>query len=118
MRAHPRSWGPGREALARRRLLSFPRRGAYKANQTALVLDPGWAENTQINTIEPSPTNETSENGRLSFELGPIKAGDSYLLFMQFQINPTNVGRHSQNVELRDGETHIATIHRIATVFP
>jgi len=86
--------------------------------KATLVLDAGWAENTQINTIEPSPTNETSENGRLSFELGPIKAGDSYLLFMQFQINPTNVGRHSQNVELRDGETHIATIHRTATVFP
>jgi hypothetical protein len=86
--------------------------------KTTLVLDPGWAENITINTIEPSPTEETSENGRLSFDLGPLPAGESYVLFMDFQVNPTNVGRQSQNVELRDGDTHIATIRRTATVFP
>ena len=37
---------------------------------------------------------------------------------MEFQVNPTNVGRRSQNVELRDGDTHISTIHRTMTVFP
>jgi hypothetical protein len=83
-----------------------------------LVLAPGWAENMQINTIEPSPTNETSENGRLVFELGPIKTGNSFVLFMQFQVNPTNVGRRSQDVELRDGDTHVATIRRMITVYP
>jgi hypothetical protein len=83
-----------------------------------LVLDPGWAESMTINTIEPAPTDETSDNGRLGLTLGPIKAGDSFLLFMQFQVNPTNVGRRPQDVELRDGDTHIATIHRTVTVFP
>jgi len=83
-----------------------------------LVLAPGWAENLQMNTIEPSPTNETSENGRLVFELGPVKSGNSFVLFIQFQVNPTNVGRRSQDVELRDGDTHIATIRRTITVYP
>jgi hypothetical protein len=83
-----------------------------------LVLAPGWAENMQINTIEPSPTNERSENSRLVFELGSIKAGRSFVLFMEFQVNPTNVGRRSQDVELRDGETHIATVQRTVTVYP
>jgi hypothetical protein len=86
--------------------------------KATLVLDPGWAESMTINTIEPAPTDETSDNGRLALTLGPIKAGDSFLLFMQFQVNPTNVGRRSQNVELRDGETHIGTIRRTVTVFP
>jgi hypothetical protein len=86
--------------------------------KATLVLDPGWAESMTINTIEPAPTEETSENGRLALTLGPIKAGDSFLLFMQFQVNPTNVGRRSQDVELRDGDTHISTIHRTVTVFP
>jgi hypothetical protein len=86
--------------------------------KATLVLDPGWAESLTINTIEPAPTDETSENGRIALTLGPIKAGDSFLLFMHFQVNPTNVGRRSQNVELRDGERHIATIHRNVTVFP
>jgi len=71
-----------------------------------------------INTIEPSPTSETSDNGRLELELGPIKAGDSFVLFMQFQVNPTNVGRRSQDVDLYDGNRHIATIDRTITVFP
>jgi hypothetical protein len=83
-----------------------------------LVLAPGWAESITINTIEPSPVDETSDNGRLSFELGPIRAGQSFLLFMHFQVNPTNVGHRSQDVELRDGDTHIATIDRAVTVFP
>jgi hypothetical protein len=83
-----------------------------------IVLDPGWTESITINTIEPSPTDETSDNGRLSFALGHIPAGGSFLLFMDFQVNPTNIGRRSQDVELRDGDTHIATIKRTVTVFP
>ena len=83
-----------------------------------LVLDPGWGESVTINTIEPSPTDETSDNGRLSLELGPLPAGESYVLFMDFQVNPTNVGRRSQDVELRDGDTHIATLDRTVTVYP
>jgi hypothetical protein len=83
-----------------------------------LVLAPGWAEDITINTIEPSPVGEASKNGRLSFDLGHIPAGDSFVLYMQFQVNPTNVGRRSQDVELLDGDTHIATLGRTVTVFP
>jgi hypothetical protein len=83
-----------------------------------LVLAPGWTEDMTINTIEPSPTNETSDNGRLTLELGQIKAGATFVLYMDFQVNPTNVGRSSQDVELRDGDTHITTIERSLTVYP
>jgi hypothetical protein len=87
--------------------------------KAVLVLDPGWAESMSINTIEPSPVGEASDDGRLSFELGHIPAGKSYLLFMQFQVNPTNLAWHRpQNVELRDGATVLARIHRTITVFP
>jgi hypothetical protein len=84
-----------------------------------LKLDPGWAEGMSMNTIEPSPVGEASDNGRLSFELGHIPAGQSHILFMQFQVNPTNVAWHRpQNVELDDGNTVLARIHRTITVFP
>ena len=86
--------------------------------KATLVHDSGWGESITINTIEPTPVDETSDNGRLSFELGPVRAGESYVLFMDFQVNPTNIGRRSQDVELRDGDTHIATIDRSVTVFP
>jgi hypothetical protein len=84
-----------------------------------LKLGAGWAEGVSINTIEPSPMNESSDNGRLSFELGKIPAGESFILFMQFQVNPTNVafGRR-QTVELDDGKTRLLSFERTVTVFP
>src|SRR6059058_1878865 len=84
-----------------------------------LVLGPGWAEGMSINTIEPSPVSEASNNGRLSFELGHIGPGKSFILFMQFQVNPTNVafGR-PQTVWLTDGKTRLITYERELTVFP
>jgi hypothetical protein len=83
-----------------------------------LVLAPGWTEDVTINTIEPAPTNETSDDGRLSLELGQIKAGATFVLYIESQVNPTNVGTRSQDVELRDGDTHITTVERTLTVYP
>jgi hypothetical protein len=72
-----------------------------------------------LNTIEPSPIGQASDNGRLSFDLGHIPAGESFILFMQFQVNPTNLAwNRPQNVELDDGNQVLATIHHSITVFP
>jgi hypothetical protein len=84
-----------------------------------LVLDPGWAEGQQVNTIEPSPSGEASRDGQLELTLGHIPQGQTYLLFMQFQVNPTNVAwRRPANVELFDGNTHLLTLKHHLTVFP
>ena len=68
-----------------------------------LLLDPGWLEGITINTIEPSPIGEGSRDGKLVLELGHIPAGATYLLFIQAQVNPTNIGHRSQDVALYDG---------------
>jgi hypothetical protein len=86
--------------------------------QAILVLDPGWLEGMAANTIEPSPLGQASANGKLSLTLGHIPAGQSYVLYMQFQANPTNVGRRSQDVALYDGQRLLLTIDRTITVFP
>src|SRR5262245_26565147 len=84
-----------------------------------LVLDPGWAEGMAINTIAPSPIGEASRNGRLSFQLGHIPAGQSFILFMQFQVNPTNVAwRRPQDVELDNGNDKLLTIDRTIIIYP
>jgi hypothetical protein len=84
-----------------------------------LVLDPGWAEGMAINTIEPSPLGEGSRNGRITLLLGHVPAGESYILFMQFQVNPTNIAWHRrQNVELDDGHTKVLEIRRSIVVYP
>jgi hypothetical protein len=83
-----------------------------------LVLDPGWLEGMTLNTVTPSPVDEGSRDGRIAFELGPIPADDTYLLFLQFQANPTNVGHRSADVDLYDGDELVAHIDRTITVFP
>ena len=86
--------------------------------QATIVLSPGWLEGNTVNTIEPAPVNEASDNGRLSLGLGHIPAGQSYLLFMQFQTNPTNVGRRTVSVSLLDGNHTLLRISRTLTIFP
>jgi hypothetical protein len=87
-------------------------------SHATLVLSPGWLEGNTLNTIEPSPVSEASNNGRLSLDLGHIPAGQSYLLFMQFQTNPTNVGHRDASVALKDGDRMLFRIHRTITIFP
>jgi hypothetical protein len=86
--------------------------------EASLVLEPGWAEGITINTVEPSPVGEASDDGRLVFELGHIPAGKKYVFFLQLQVNPTNVGHRSQDVDLFDGKTLLAHVDRTVTVFP
>lgn len=83
-----------------------------------LELAPGWIEGTTINTTGPGPIGEASRNGDLLFTLGHIRAGTTYLFFMQLQVNPTNVGRRSQDVALYDGGTLVTRINRTITIFP
>jgi hypothetical protein len=71
-----------------------------------------------MNTAEPAPIGEASADGKVVFTLGHIPAGKSYILFVQFQVNPTNVGHRSQNVELDDGTTPLLRVHRAMTIFP
>ena len=83
-----------------------------------LELDKGWLEGMTINTIEPSPVGEGSHDGKLVLDLGHVPKGQRHILFLQFQVNPTNVGRRPQDVSLYDGSRLLATIHRRITVFP
>jgi hypothetical protein len=89
-----------------------------KLAQAELVLDRGWLDGMTINTIEPQSVSEASDNGKLGLDLGPIAAGQSYVLYVDFQVNPTTVGRQDQTVTLYDGKQTLATVHRTLTVFP
>jgi hypothetical protein len=86
--------------------------------QATLALSQGWFEGITVNTIEPGPISEASRNGTPTFELGHIPAGERHVLYIQFQVNPTNVGRRSIDVELYDGERKLLGIHRTLTIWP
>jgi hypothetical protein len=83
-----------------------------------LRLGTGWAEGMSINTIEPSPTGEASHNGQLEFTLGHIPQNNSFILYVQFQVNPTNVGHRERSTTLFDGDTEVAALHQKVTIFP
>jgi hypothetical protein len=86
--------------------------------EATIVLDPGWLEGMTLNTVEPSPIAEASRDGKIAFELGRIPAGEKYLFFLQFQVNPTNIGRRSNDVQLYDGEQLVLELDRTITVWP
>jgi hypothetical protein len=84
-----------------------------------LRLSPGWSEGLQMNTIEPSPLGEASRDGDLLFTLGHVPKGQVFRLFLQYQVNPTNVAwRRRADVVLYDGPTRLLTLHRTLTVYP
>lgn len=102
--------------------LLWEARFTIRANQdlkkATLALSQGWLEGNTINTIEPGPLGEASRNGSLTLDLGHVPQGERYELYMQFQTNPTNIGRRSADVQLQDGDKLLLTIHRTITIFP
>ncbi len=83
-----------------------------------LVLGSGWLESMHINTIEPSPVREASREGDLALDFGHVTAGDTITAYLQFQVNPNNLGRRSQDVRLYDDTELLATARRAVTIWP
>jgi hypothetical protein len=83
-----------------------------------LVLSSSWVDGLTVNTIEPGPVNEASRNGDLAFELGHLAAGAKYVLYMDYQVNPTTVGSRTLKLELDDGEQPIASLTRHFRIWP
>ncbi len=96
----------------------FTIRAEREIEAATLVLDPGWLEGITLNTVEPAPVSEASRDGRIALDLGHIPAGGKHVFFLHFQVNPTEVGRRPQDVDLYDGETLLLHIDRTVTVFP
>jgi hypothetical protein len=83
-----------------------------------LVLDPGWFDGLTINTVDPDAVTWGQQEGRNTLELPAIAAGEHFVLRLQYQVNPTLLGRRSQNVAFEDGGTPILTLRHGETIFP
>ena len=80
--------------------------------QPLLILDPGWIDGLTQNTTLPQPTTERTDNGRIVLEYDTIPPGRKLTVWLQFQVNPTHVGKTDQDVELWDGTTRLVHLHR------
>ena len=96
----------------------FTIRADRELESATLLLDPGWVEGITLNTSVPAPVGEANRDGKIAFDLGHVPAGTEHVLFLHFQVNPTEVGRRPQDVQLLDGETPILAIDRTVTIYP
>jgi hypothetical protein len=96
----------------------FTIRARRDIDHATLVLEKGWLESMHINTIEPSPVSEASRDGDLALDFGHLGAGDELVAYLEFQVNPTNLGRRSQDVRLYDDMELLAVAERDVTIWP
>jgi hypothetical protein len=83
-----------------------------------LYLDSGWFAGMTLNGIAPQPSTESAQGRWQVWDFGKIGAGVAYRLWISWQTNPTNVGRHVLDVALYGGGSKLLTVHRTLTVFP
>jgi hypothetical protein len=96
----------------------FTIRAEREIESATLLLDPGWLEGITLNTLVPAPVGEANRDGRIAFDLGRVRPGTDHVFFLHFQVNPTETGRRSQDVELLDGETPLLAVDRTVTIYP
>jgi hypothetical protein len=87
-------------------------------DQLELDLDEGWWESMSVNSIVPEPEQEISKRGHIELAYGKLRAGETLVSRIYFQVNPTNVGKRRADVTLADGEASLLTVHRSLTIFP
>jgi hypothetical protein len=83
-----------------------------------LILERGWFESMSVNSIVPDAAQQDARDGRLHLTSPALAAGSSRVVWIYFQVNPTNVGQRSQDVVLADGSRRLAAIRRSVTVWP
>jgi hypothetical protein len=86
--------------------------------QPEIVFAEGWWESMSVNSIVPEPSESSSRDGRVVLTYGKLEPGQSLVSRIYFQVNPTNVGKRDEDVELNDGETPLVGVHRSLTIFP
>ena len=93
-------------------------RAVRTIEEPRLVLDEGWFEGMQFNSMEPQAESESPRDGKVVFSYDQLAAGDLLRIWVQFEANPPQVGRRSFAVELDDATQPLARIDRDITILP
>jgi hypothetical protein len=83
-----------------------------------IVLDDGWVEGMQVNSIEPQPASELSRDGRVVLTYDKLEPGDDLRIWFQFEVDPTNTGHRSYGIELDDEAARVVRLSPTITVLP
>lgn len=80
-----------------------------------VVLDDGWFEGTQISSVEPQPTAESSRDGRVVFSYGLLRAGDRLVVWIQ-SVLLRNLRRQRLTVDELEAEARQQQIESLDRV--
>jgi hypothetical protein len=83
-----------------------------------LVLRHGWFESMSVNSIVPNPESQSAVDGTVRLVFPPLAAGRSSTVWIYFQVNPTNLGRRTEDVTLEGASGQRVAVRRSVTVFP
>jgi hypothetical protein len=86
--------------------------------QPTLFLSDGWFDSVTLNAISPEPTGQKGEADGVTWQFGPLAAGDSFTVWAEWQVNPSRVGSGRHRLELRDGELPLTSINHSIRSFP
>jgi hypothetical protein len=102
--------------------LEFQARAEVTARHTIvkprLVFGRGWWESTGVNSIEPEPISQETQNGSVGLSFDKLRAGHTLIVWINFTANADNAGLRSEDVALDDGAKPITRIHRSLTIYP
>jgi hypothetical protein len=84
----------------------------------SLVVDDGWVEGMQANSVEPQAPNENALDGKVQFGYGELPADHALRIWFEFEVNPTNVGKHPYGIQLENANKPVARIQRTIRVLP
>lgn len=87
-------------------------------SEPTLHLDPGWFDGLTINTVQPDAVEWGQQEQRNTLRLPSLASGEKFVLRLQYQVNPTVLGRRSQDVVLTDGATELVRLDHAQTLFP
>lgn len=71
-----------------------------------------------LNGVSPQPASSSARGRWQVWDFGKLRAGVAFRVWIALQVNPTNVGRRTQDVALYDGSSRLMTARRAITVFP
>jgi hypothetical protein len=86
--------------------------------EPALVLSDGWFEGLTINTLEPDPDRWEQRDGVNILVYPSVAEGEMLVARLQYQVNPTALGRRHQDVTLEDGGVQLLSAEHSMTIFP
>lgn len=86
--------------------------------EPVFAVDPGIWEDITINTLIPSPTEESYEQGAFRFTFDRLGATEELQFKVDGQINPDFRGSNSGLVQLLDGDRELAAIRYDLSVLP